>query len=637
MEVKNIFSIDSGYKDTIPLFIDKDNNHIRILHGNKEFIKISEYKDNKLEELSSIQLKSLKSIYSILFNDLDNDGNKELLYFNKKGEIIFFRFENNEFNPLESQDFSHELKMLSDKEDIQIKLLKKLNEELIVIGTNYGLLLCTIDKNLKIKCKEFIKEKTIWECVLSKLSKNSDEFFFIGSENKILILDSNYQKIFEITTNQRVYQIDLFDFDNCGINEIICCTQKGKIYIYKVYFKENLIFNYSEFFSKKLIFEDDCGRARNPAINTFILFDLNNNERINIIIGGHDYKIKFYKWNPSKHNIEMILSCELPKEQVYSIKIFNDRYNNLCLLYSTFVEEISFNHLIVYHNAQSKFTKRIIKSIGDRIIQEPVKFCFFLGAGFSYNENNHIKSAPLAKNLIKELYSKFNISEDSIPFSKYKDSLEYIFFYLKKLYPNALLKEFIKERFGKNFATTRAIKILSNLIKQGFIKQVFTVNWDLLLEKQVKDILNIYYKFSDFNLNNLKLPFYMKLHGTSSDIDSIIASIDELELNEYNYSLILKRNILKLFYDSNNFIFIGYSFHDVDFIDIFKYKLYNNNINIYIFDPNPNKMMYEIINNRIKIYQEEKFHFHIFKCKADEFFEELFNHIIMILKRYNKN
>jgi len=81
---------------------------------------------------------------------------------------------------------------------------------------------------------------------------------------------------------------------------------------------------------------------------------------------------------------------------------------------------------------------------------------------------------------------------------------------------------------------------------------------------------------------------------------------------------------------------VGYSFHDLDLIDIFENKFYNSAVDIYIFDPNPNKMMYKIINNRIKMYQEEKFHYHIFKCKADEFFEELFNNI-KILKRKNEN
>lgn len=625
MEIKHIISIDSGYKDTIPLFIDKDNNRIRILHGNKEFIRISEFKDNKLEEISTIQLKSLKNIYSILFDDLDDDGNKELLYFNEKDETKFFRFENNKFNPLESQDFSHELKKLSDKENIQIKLLKKLNKRLIAIGTSYGLLFCTIDKNLKIKCKESIKEKTIWECVLSNFSDLNKNYFFIGTDDKILILNNSFKNILEIKTNERIYCINLYDFDRCGKKEIICGTKKGNIIIYKIDIEEDSKIKYTEYLKKQIISEYECGREK-PAINTILLEDLNRNDKVNIILGGNDFKVKILEWDFFKRDLHKVFVCELPREQVYSIKIFDDFYKNLCLLYSTYVEEISYNHLIIYHNAQSDFTKIVIKSLAERLKNDPKEYCFFLGAGFSFYEDDPNKSCPLAKTLIRELFQKYNISEEKLPFSKYKDSLEYVFLFLKKLYPDENFNNFIMEKFQKEFNIPRSVKFFTQLVKQKVISQIFTVNWDLLIEKQLKSQINTYYK--TFNFNDIKFPFYVKLHGTSSDIDSIITSIDEIELNEYNFSLVFKRNLLKLFYDSKTFIFVGYSFNDLDFIDIFKYKLYNDRINIYIFDPNPNKMMYKIINNRIKMYQEEKFHFHIFKCKADEFFEELFKNIL---------
>lgn len=634
MEVKHIINIGSGYKHTIPLFIDKDENHIRILHGNKEFIRISEFKDNKLEEISSIQLKSLKSIHSILFDDLDDDGNKELLYFSETDEIKLFRFENNIFNPLEPQDFSHELKMLSDKEDIQIKLMKKLSKELFVIGTNYGLLFCTIDKNIKIKCKGSIKEKNIWDCVLSNFSELNKNYFIVGTEDKILILNSLFKNILEIETNETIYCIDLYDFDRCGVKEIICGTKKGNILIYKIDNEEGSNIKCKEYLKKQIISEYECGREK-PAINTLLLEDLNRNDKVNIILGGNDFKIKILEWDFFNCDLYNVFDCELPREQVYSIKIFDDFYNNLCLIYSTYVEEISYNHLIVYHNAQSDFTKIVIKSLAERLINNPKDFCFFLGAGFSYYKDDPNKSCPLAKTLIRELFQKYNISEEKLPFSKYKDSLEYIFLFLKKLYPDENFNKFIVEKFKKKFNIPKSVKIFTQLVKQKVISQIFTVNWDLLIEKQLKSKINMYYK--TFNFNNIKLPFYIKLHGSSCDIDSIIISIDQIELNEYNFSLIFKRNLLKLFYDSKTFIFVGYSFNDLDFIDIFKYKLYSDRVDIYIFDPNPNKMMYKVINNRIKMYREEKFHFHIFKCEADELFEELLHNIIKILKRDNKS
>ena len=635
MEIKQIVSIKSGYKETIPLFIDKDESYTRIIHGNKNFIKISELKDNILKEVTSIPLKSLNSIHSILLDDLDNDDNKELLYFDKKNKIRFFRLDKNQFNLLHSQDFSHELKKLSDKEDIKIKLIKKVSKELIVIGTDYGLLFCSIDNNLNIQYKESIKEKNIWECVRSDFLNINKDYYFIGSEDKILVLNNLRQKILEIETNERIYCIDLYDFDGCGIKEIICGTKKGNIIIYKIHYEEESNIKCTEYLKKQIIFEYECGRQK-PAINTFFLKDLNKNNKINIILGGNDYKIRILEWDFIKHDLHNIFVCELPREEVYSIKIFDDFYKNLCLVYSTFVEEISYNHLIIYHNAQSDFTKIIIKSLAKRLINDPKEFCFFLGAGFSYYENNPNKSCPLAKTLIRELFQKYNFSEENLPSLKYKDSLEYIFLFLKNLYPKENFNKFIKEKFQKKFLIPKSVRLFTQLVQQELISQIFTVNWDLLIEKQLKNGINIYYKSIDFSFNNIKLPFYIKLHGTTRDIDSIIKSIDEIEIDEYNFSLIVKRNFLKLLYDSKTFIFVGYSFRDLDLIDIFENKFYNSAVDIYIFDPNPNKMMYKIINNRIKMYQEEKFHYHIFKCKADEFFEELFNNI-NILKRKNKN
>ncbi len=215
MEIKQIVNVKSGYNETIPLFIDKDESNVRIIHGNKNFIKISELKDNILKEVTSFRLKPLNSIHSILLDDLDNDDNKELLYFDKKNKIRFFRLDKNHFYLLHSQDFSRELKKLSDKEDIEIKLIKKVNKELIVIGTDYGLLFCSIDKNLNMQYKESIKEKNIWECVQSDFLDTNKNYYFIGSEDKILVLNNLRQKILEIETNERIYCIDLYDFDGC--------------------------------------------------------------------------------------------------------------------------------------------------------------------------------------------------------------------------------------------------------------------------------------------------------------------------------------------------------------------------------------------------------------------------------------
>lgn len=633
MEIKHISYLKAhSKKDTIPLFIDHSTSNIRVLHGTKDLIKVSEINNNQIFEIALLQTEELNDVKSLIFEDLDNDRNKELLFVTNKLEIKIYRFTKNEFNLVDIKDFSKELLSHLEKNKLRIKQIKKLKDNLIIFGTNYGLFIYEYDKNFNFKFKKFIEESTVWEFVSLDFSKFLKNFFLVGLENKIIIMDDSFQKILEIFTYQRVYKIELFDFDKCGVKELICCTRKGFIIIYKIHIKNNSIIDYSNYFSKKIVNEEECFRAENPAINTFFLCDLDKNDKIDIIIGSHDNKVKIYEWNLLEKEIENIFECDFPRDQVYSVKIFNDRNNNLVLLYSTYVEEYSYNHLIIYYTAQSDFTKKNIQSIAERLFEEPEKFCLFLGAGFSYYEKDPTKGTPLAKDLIKDLYVEFKFSENDLPSLKYKNSLEYVFYYLKKIYPNKNFKDFIKERFEKKFYITKSVKVLKNLIEQGVIKQIFTVNWDTLLEDQLKNKIFLYYKHSDLTLDKVKLPLYIKLHGSSRDIDSIIASIDETEINEYNYSLILKRNFLKLFYDSKNFIFIGYSFNDRDFIDIFDNKLYNREINLYIFDPNPNKNMFKVVDKRIIMYPKEKHHYHIFKCKANEFFEYFYNTIKKIQK-----
>jgi len=87
MNIKQITSVNSGYKSTIPIFIDCFEKNVKILHGNLNCIKLSELKDNELKEIDSIQNIKLRDCKGLLFKDLNNDGNNELLYVNEEDII----------------------------------------------------------------------------------------------------------------------------------------------------------------------------------------------------------------------------------------------------------------------------------------------------------------------------------------------------------------------------------------------------------------------------------------------------------------------------------------------------------------------------------------------------------------------
>ncbi len=635
MIIKQLDNVHSQYKSTLPIYTDLSGENIRVVHGVTDNIKISEIKENKIREITSIKDLKLNYFRSIIFEDIDGDGNKELLFVDSKDNINIYRLTNNNLNSICQVNFKSKLSSSLREESLQIKVIRVINNSKILFGTNCGLIFYKIKKIREKFDFEYYKsiiDKDIWECKIDYIEPDLNELLIIGLEDKIIILDSELQEILKQNTSERIYDIKIFDIDKCGKKELLISTKQGNLIIYKIKYTNGSPISINEFYSEKLINKDECYRNNPPAINTFFIQDLNCDGKNNIIIGGNDNKINIFEWDSTNSRLIKIEESTLPKDEVYSIDVFIDENHNLILLYSTFMEEISLNHLITYFTGKSEFALKIIQSIAERIYTEPDNFCFFLGAGFSYNDEDPMKSTPLAKDLIKELFSEYNFSIYDLPTSLYRNSLEYIFYYLKKLYPKKNFKKFIEDRFNKKFQETKSIKLLSQLVDLGIIKQIFTVNWDTLLEDAIKDKINIYYKHSDLKLSNINTPFYIKLHGTSRDLDSIIASIDETEISEHNYSLMIKRNFLKLYYDTVNFVFIGYSFNDRDFIDIFRDKLYNNEINIYIFDPNPNENMFNIIENRIFIYKQEKHYFHIFKCKSKDFFDTFFTTIERLIE-----
>lgn len=566
---------------------------------------------------------------------MNNDGIIELLLCIKPFKLRFYQVINDKFNPFKEVDFQKDLTKNSKYREIDIRVIKLIKENLIALGTNLGLFIYKFDQKFNFKLiKSCCSDYSIW--VLKNLSMTNliEDLLIVGFENGILILDNNFIQIHTVDIKERVYQIELFDIDDCGFAEIIISTQKGKLYIYKINSKNKKFYDLTEIFCKELILLKECSdKTGHNAINTLYIEDIDQNGKINILIGGHDTKIKIYEWIKEQNKLINIYEYEEPINEVYCIKIIKDEQNNTFLLYSTYQEAIALNSLIFYFGINNDFIKKKIKSIAEGLQQKPNEYCFFLGAGFSHNEKKSHLSAPLARDLISEIFDKYEFSEKDLPILDWKESLEFVLYHLKKQNKGLDVKQFIKDKFDRNLSKPISVKILTDLVRKKIIKQILTVNFDLLIENELNNEINIIYKNGDFIPKNIKNSFYVKLHGSCEEIDSIVASIDEIESNKDAVPLLLKRNLLKFFYDSCNFIFIGYSFNDEDLIDIFKKETINNDKNIYIINPNPNKHMNFIIENRIKNLEIQKKFYHIFKCKADEFFLELIKNFHDIEKR----
>lgn len=634
MNIQELDTIKKDHGYTLPLLVDITLKDIRFFHGNENEIKFSKISRNKIEQITSIKIEGTQYFGVLLFRDIDEDNIDELILCIKPSYVKVYKFISNKFDFFREIDITEKIIDLPHENDLDIYSIIFYKKNQLLFGTNYGLHHFSLNESsdFSLIFSKF-KDFEVWAIEILKNSKLTDHYIIIGLDNKFSILNSNFETVCEKNIKGRIYQIKLYDYDNDGFEEIFLCTQFGMILIYHLFVENAEIKKIKKIYEVKLIDEVECRRNK-PAINCFDLKDINSDGNLNILIGGNDCRIKVYDWNCDKKEITNINTPFIytnATEEIYAIKTAVGGSNQLYLLYVSYFEEISLNCIIYYHDINSDHTRNIIKMIANEIYNDPKNYCFFLGAGFSYYEKFKEKSIPLAKGLIEELVKTFNLSLNNFSEKKYQNSLEYILYYLKKMHKNFDVRTYIQQRFTKVLKIPKSVKILSDLVKAKLIGQIFTVNFDLLLDEKLGNNIKILFKDNDFYPKNIKYPFYVKLHGSCSHIDTIVGSIDETQSPKDSIPLILKRNLLKLFYDATDFIFIGYSFNDVDFIDIFEHNIENNNRNVYIFDPCPTKNMTKIVNNRIKTLEIDKLIFHIFKCKAEEFFVE-FNRIIKEIK-----
>lgn len=113
--------------------------------------------------------------------------------------------------------------------------------------------------------------------------------------------------------------------------------------------------------------------------------------------------------------------------------------------------------------------------------------------------------------------------------------------------------------------------LIADLVLKGVINDVYTTNFDLLLEKAFEDRglkrsvdYEVFYNEQDFeNVNACKLPRIIKLHGSAEDYNSIRITIDKVSSRtNVNY----RKNVIEAMVSKNEdekLLILGYSCSDI--------------------------------------------------------------------------
>lgn len=196
-------------------------------------------------------------------------------------------------------------------------------------------------------------------------------------------------------------------------------------------------------------------------------------------------------------------------------------------------------------------------------------YCLFIGSGCSLPAAP--SSSELVGELVEEMYPKSAPSELKTQFEKeFSDyfvgvtniSLEAVAEAYKQKKGAEALSRSLKAKFGKISNSNKGYEALGELVKEGYFKLIFTTNIDTLIEDSFSRIgleFDLFNDLSDYYRRPaLPRPRVYKLHGSYDKIDPNIAWRDVEQLHPR------KELHLRHFFESNHFIFVGYSAQDFD-------------------------------------------------------------------------
>lgn len=610
--------------------------------GKEEIIFGSDLKKNKTTVFikdSNFKIIGKKEIDNTITTtacfDIDNDGQDEIILGSNAGKLYIFKYlekDGDKFIQLTKNIFN----IHSDGEIRCIKSLisKKYDRNLILVGSTdgvFGVYYFNENNDLeKIYSKEMFPIWSMLTIYINKLPK-----IILGGEGIIALYD--FKSLFTASTNisaisidnyqmsgeakkERIYDITILHEDP-KVSLVICATRSGKPLIFEVLPEQIRV---SDGFPN--IIKDWEGSSS----YSIILFDINDDNENEIIIAGKTKYdkgcIEVYKFN-DKEYWRIIENIEYEYE-IYSIASYLKENKKLLLI------SMLHNPLIILEPEESKKLEWAIKTLGKEIAKRPGQYVFFTGAGFSYPifkladqvkkdimKELDIKEEHLIEDL-KQIEKEFKNKKNFKKFFNNKEfierlPLEFLLFYIKR-YQNPEITEIILKYFNKEiYYIPNGIKILAEIIEKNYVNTIFTSNYDLLLETELKDRLEIYKIVSDEDYKSTKIcgnKTIIKLHGCVTDIKSIAAALDEV------YSLTKKqKKVMDFIFNGHIIIFVGYSCRDIDIFPELKKIIKENHTTCYFVDPaSPNKNIEELI----KLFDGDIYSKYI-QLTSDDFFEIL--------------
>lgn len=368
MIINKLDEIKSKDVFVLPLNVQIEDNDLKIIHGNIYTIKISGFSNNKLRLIDEITLKNSEFFRGFLFTDLNNDGKKELLCGVKPFNLRQYKFKNNKFELQYTYNLLESIPEISNETEFEIRSILLNNQKDVILGSNIGIFIFSLDNNLKLTYQKMLFYKTnIWNIKNIKCKDAKINFFVISNESSIIIVDNEFELIGGVTINETIYQSELV----CISDEIFLlfsCTKMGKLYVHSLNIIENEIKATEKIYFEKLVERSD--RYSNDAINAFFIEEMNSNRNLKIIIGGNDYKLKFYEWNISKNTLEKKYVYNKPIEEIYFISFLVTKMTNY-LLYVSYYEEISINTIKFYEYdfflSFAKENREIVEKIADQL------------------------------------------------------------------------------------------------------------------------------------------------------------------------------------------------------------------------------------------------------------------------------
>jgi predicted transcriptional regulator len=249
---------------------------------------------------------------------------------------------------------------------------------------------------------------------------------------------------------------------------------------------------------------------------------------------------------------------------------------------------------------------KIESSIAKKSYKRKERFIVIIGAGASFNANNNI---PLGEKGAEKLLEQQNeeikklIEREIIKLSQVyrlnKDDFETKLLAISK-FSNDLYDQ-LKEIYNYRFYPSQFYELLAHLLKNRFVDAIINFNFDELLDQAIEDEINqgLYIKiisdgdvpnsFNDIMIDNrLKIPLYIKPHGTvshktslkftredyfnlSSDINGFIGELLSGRLNDEKIPI--------------NLLVFGFNMESFEFNELIKKNIPISS-KIYIFNKN---------------------------------------------------